>query len=94
MSRRIYTSSSREDAVQIFDELKKSNNYYFLTLSTRTEMYCGWENNITEIDWYYIEEFDNLEEGEEEDYQCSVLYVYDGRAFMRDKKLNDILYGD
>ena len=92
----LFNSKDLTTAEEKFEELKSTGKYHWLILSEYFERYVGWENEITESYHYYI--YDG-EDGEHHDdnhigdigYHDEVIKVYDGRAFMRDKQIDEIL---
>ena len=81
----LFESEYYESAKAKFEELKTTGNHQWLYLIYYFERYCGWENSIIEKDNYLIyEEYDDRYE------QCELVEFYDGRAIMRDKRIDDI----
>ena len=94
----LFNSTDLKTAKEKFEELKNTNQYHWLILSERFERSVGWENTLIETYYYYIYDGEDVNaKGYEYRYDNYIGYdeeiikVYDGRAIMRDKQIDEIL---
>ena len=92
----LFNSRDLTTAEEKFEELKNTGKYHWLILSEHFERYVGWENEMTEDYHYYIydgEDVGHLDDNHIGDihYHDEIIKVYDGRADMRDKQIDEIL---
>ena len=91
----LFNSRDLTTAEEKFEELKNTGKYHWLILSEHFERYVGWENEMTEDYHYYIYDGEDDIGGNHHHIgfqeENTIIKVYDGRAFMRDKQIDEIL---
>ena len=91
----LFNSTDLIAAEEKFEELKNTNQYHWLILSELFERSVGWENELIEKYYYYIHDGDDDIGNSHHHYigfqeENTIIKVYDGRAFMRDKQIDEI----